>query len=366
MKKRYLIPIAITLAMVMLNIIARLSTAFADFYVTKIFPVITNVFSFVSGVFPFSVGEILILLGILLAAIGLPLTLILLIFRKGKRRQTIGAALCVVIWVTAYIATTETMNCFIMYQCTPFSERYFSSSKHTDEQLTELYAMLIDDANELAQQVPRDENDRFYVTCDVNRESRVAMKCAAEDYPQLSGYYPKAKPIMFSYFMSQSHLCGIYFPFSLEANYNDDMVSSNLPSTICHEYAHLKGIIQEDEANFISYIATQRSDNTQMRYSGCLEALEYVHNQIYDNNVADAYYLTDKISEKVSNDWFRFLPENYWEDNEAKEVISTEAVSDASTAFIDTNIKMNGREEGIQSYSRIVDLLLDYYFPAEK
>jgi len=36
-----------------------------------------------------------------------------------------------------------------------------------------------------------------------------------------------------------------------------------------------------------------------------------------------------------------------------------------SDAFTDTNIKLNGREEGILSYGLVVELLLDYYFPAK-
>ena len=66
MKKRYIIPTAVMLAMVLLNVIAKLSTAFSDFYVTNIFPAITNALSFVSGILPFSLGEILIILGIIL------------------------------------------------------------------------------------------------------------------------------------------------------------------------------------------------------------------------------------------------------------------------------------------------------------
>ena len=362
MKKRYIIPTAAMLAMVLLNVIARFSTAFSDFYVTNIFPAITNALSFVSGLLPFSLGEILIILGIILVIIGVPLTVILLIFRKNSRRKTLGIAACAVLWVMCYITVTETMNCFIMYQCTPFSERYFDSAQHTEEELTQLYAMLIDDANDLAKQVPRDKDNRFYLTADASAEAAKAMKAAAEDYPQLKGYYPKAKQIRFSYFMSQSNLLGIYFPFTLEANYNGDMVETNLPSTLCHEYAHLKGVIQEDEASFISYIATQKSSNAEFRYSGTLDALEYVHNQIYESNITQAYYLTENISEEVTNDWFRFLPDDYWKVNAEKEVLPTESVSSASETFIDTNIKMNGRKDGIKSYSHIVNLLLDYYF----
>ncbi|MBR4627144.1 MAG: DUF3810 domain-containing protein [Ruminococcus sp.] len=365
MKLRYIIPVGIILLMVLLNVIARLSRGFSDFYVRRIFPVLSTPFVFISGLFPFSVGEVMIILLLLLIAIGIPALIVLLIVKKDKRRKTAGIAALTALWILAYICTTENLNCFIMYQCTPFSERYLNHREHTRSELIELYGILIDRSNELALQVPRDDDGRFYITCDVDREARAAMKRAAKEYPQLSGYYPKAKKIHSSYFMSQAGLSGIYFPFSMEANYNGDMVRTNLPDTLCHEYAHLKGIMQEDEANFIGFIAAVGSENAEFRYSGYLSALEYVHNQIYRREISEGYSLTDTISDEVRADWFRFLPDGYWEKNRKKEIISTDTVSTVSETALDTNIKMNGREEGTESYSHVVNLLLDYYFPSE-
>ena len=96
-------------------------------------------------------------------------------------------------------------------------------------------------AAQLAPQVPRDEHDRFVLTIDAEAECKRAMKKASEEYPQLRGYYPKPKPIMFSYFMSQTGTAGMYFPFSMESTYNADMVPEIQPEVICHEFAHLKG-----------------------------------------------------------------------------------------------------------------------------
>lgn len=364
-KKRHLIPSTIMVLMLLLNILARLCRPFADFYVFKVFPHISDVLSFISGIFPFSVGEVLIILGLLLVVIGIPLTIGLLIFRKSSRRKTADIFVTSVLCIVCYIFTTETMNCFIMYQCTPFSERYLKPKAHPRSELVALYGALIDEANRLAPQVPRDEDDRFYLTADFNEEAKKAMKALGDDYPQLKGHYPDAKPIQFSYFMSQTHLSGIYFPFSMESNYNDDMVRTNLPDTVCHEFSHLRGFIQEDEANFIAYLATINSDNLEFRYSGCLEGLEYVHNQIYKNDIDEGYYLTDTISDQVRKDWFRFLPDNYWEENKKKEILPTETVDTVSEAALDTNIKMNGREDGVEAYSMVVTLMLDYYFPAE-
>ncbi len=362
MKKRYIIPAAICFVMLILNIAARLSTGFADFYLMYIFPLISVPMSFISGIFPFSVGEILIILAIILVVIGIPLTIILLIFMKKSRKTVLRVFSLTAMWIFTYIFTTETLNCFIMYQCTPFSERYFDSDgEHSREELVELYEYLITESNKLAEEVNRDEEGYFVLSDDIDSNAEEAMNRASEDYPMLSGYYPDAKPIMSSFFMSQTWTSGIYFPFSMESNYNTDMCEINLPYTVCHEYAHLKGVIQEDEAGFIAFIASAQSDSADFRYSGFINALEYVNNDIWENDVEEAYGLSAQISPKVMMDWYRFLPENYWEENEEKEIISTETVDAVSDVATDTSLKLNGVEDGIDSYSRIVNLLLDYY-----
>lgn len=366
MKKRYSIPLIIILISAICVVLARTCKPFADFYAGHVFPYISAPFVFLSGLLPFSLGEIMIVLGIALVVIGIPLMIILVIFKKNVRDKIALNSLCISLWVLAFVTMTESFNCFMLYGCTPFSEKYFESKQHPSSELVSLYSILIDKTNELAQQVPRDENGSFELTADFQEECRNAMKKASEKYPRLSGYYPKAKPILFSYIMSQTNTSGIYFPFSMEANYNDDMVKTNIPEVVCHEYAHLKGFIQEDEANFVSFTATCLSDNPEIQYSGYLSALEYVHNQIYENGIESGYELTQNISREVRNDWFRFMPENYWEENQEKEIIKTETVSTVSESVSDTTLKANGVEEGIEKYSRMVDLLLDYYFPPEE
>ena len=68
-----------------------------------------------------------------------------------------------------------------------------------------------------------------------------------QSYPQLDGYYPYPKPLINSRLLSVQQLCGIYSPFTIEANYNREMPYYNIPHTICHELSHLKGFMREDE-----------------------------------------------------------------------------------------------------------------------
>ena len=67
---------------------------------------------------------------------------------------------------------------------------------------------------------------------------------------------------------------------------------------------------------------------------------------ISDKVVFDSMFITEETRKAVEEDaWFK-----------------TEDVKRLSDEFIDTNLTLNGVEDGIQSYSRMVDLLLKYYF----
>ena len=113
----------------------------------------------------------------------------------------------------------------------------------------------------------------------MNRTAARAMQSMGEEYERLKGYYPEPKEIYFSDLLSQTYMKGYYFPFSMEANYNETMYVANKPNTICHEFAHLKGFIQEDEANLIGYLACVSSEDPMFRYSGYLGVIDYVERE---------------------------------------------------------------------------------------
>lgn len=130
--------LVIFVLMLLINLIARLSTGFSDFYVQKIYPVISTPFIRLSGLFGFSVGEVMIAIAVAALLIGIPaLVVFLIVKRKDKRlsRKVTKTALRVVLWAAVYVFTTETLNCFVMYQCSTFSQRYFPETEHTEELL---------------------------------------------------------------------------------------------------------------------------------------------------------------------------------------------------------------------------------------
>ena len=65
-----------------------------------------------------------------------------------------------------------------------------------------------------------------------------------------------------------------------EANVNVDVPRYTIAHTMCHELAHLRGFIREDEANYIAYLACMASGDPELMYSALAEALVYAGNAL--------------------------------------------------------------------------------------
>ncbi len=407
MKKiRWKVYIAIWIVTILLNVVAWNSAAFCDWYISNVFPIWVNTYGRLTGIFPFSVGEILIVLGLILVAVALLLGLnwgIAILIRKRIYRKksekvslrsmdmlTVSLAkqeknskgryvnrfdrFCkfyfqILAWILLVVAIIMTLNCFILYHGTTFSEKYFSrmegyekDREYSLEDLITLREFVVKKCNSLSAQMYRDEAGRIMYDGDFATEAKAAMKMLGETYENLSGYYPSPKPLASSDFMSQQYMTGYYFPFSMEANYNDVMYVMNKPATFCHELAHLKGFIYENEANFIAYLACTGSEDIVFQYAGYLSVLNYIDNDFYTSvgNDRERYLAQENILPQVHEDNI-FLTQEEWDRIEKKAVLDTETVDAISDSFTDTTLKLNGVADGMISYSRVVELLLQYY-----
>ena len=363
---------------VLLNLIAWKSTAFSDFFVCNIFPVITYPYAYLTSLFPFSVGEVLLILitcFVVFAVLFVIAHTILMIYGRtrdslGKRYFSLSKAferISEILYkvapvLMAIVVTVMTLNCFILYHTSKISLFGASSSEEGEiQQLAELRDFVVKRCNELSQQVPHDEDGNVIYEGDMGKAAIVAMRSLESLYPRLGGYYVTPKALHFSDFMSQQYMQGYYFPFSMEANYNDTMSIMNKPFTMCHELAHTHGYIYEDEANFLAFMACINSDDIVFQYSGYLGVLNYINNDYYEAVSLDEYNSHVKISARVKYD-NQFMTDEAWQKVEEKAVVKTETVKKAAETFIDTNLKVNGVASGKCSYTHVVALIMDYYY----
>ena len=362
MHKRYFIIFFVLFGISMvLNIFSRTVPGFADGYITYIYPFAVNSLGRINSVFPFSVGEILIVIGILILALAFLILPFGLLVSKGRlwgRTKKFYGFFAMLLNV---IFLVQTVNCFILYQGTTLESKMVSQDGYEVTELIALREHIVAKLNELGIQMKRNpQGDLIYDEEEIKTGCIKAMQQLGEEYPQLQGYYPNPKKLYFSKFASQQYLSGIFFPFSMEANYNGVMYLSNYPATICHELSHLKGIILEDEANFYAYLACIQSEDLFFQYSGYLSVFYYVENDLLSVISQEDYQTLTKVASYVYQDDI-FLKEETWAEIEEKAVLDTETVDEISDTLTEKSLNLNGVEDGMNSYSRVVNLLLAYY-----
>jgi len=349
--------------------ISRISRTFAQWYSTHIYPLWVNMIGRVMGFFAFSVSEALLYTVLLLTV----LTFFRIVIRAVKK----CAARCEVkrefaAWGgTLYVFSGAlfclyALNCGINYHRASFSESSgIEVERYTADELKEVCLWLTGEVNGLSGKVNRDaegimrlglkngsnsgaderETDRRAM----NREAVRAMERLGQDYPELSGYYPNPKGLLCPWILSVQQLTGIYSPFTVEANYNSGIVDYNIPFTMCHELSHLRGFMQEEEANFIAFLASSGSENNDFRYSGYLMGWTYCMNVLYKADYDAWEEVRGQLSEEAEPD----LAANreFWDRYDGR-------IAEVSNKVNDTYLKANDQSEGVASYDQMVDLIV--------
>lgn len=349
-----LIPISFALILA-----AKQSDYFAEqIFALHIYKWISQIVSTISGIIPFSIAEIMIcVLPILILFVLIRFT-IGLIKKKENRKLKFFKGILNVLCFGSIVLFLFTVFAGINYYRYPFS--YYSNLEITDSSVEELYSLtgsLALQANDLRNSITTtDENNVFKLSTsmyDLGNKAEAAMETLSKKYPVLGGNYGSPKPILLSSVMSRTEITGIFIPFTMEANVNVDIPDYSIPATMLHELAHLRGFMREDEANYIAYLAGMESDNPEIEYSSTMLALVISGNALYDRDKDIYFEIRDQYSEGVIND----IRENsaYWQQYDDT-VIS--AVSDKIN---DTYLKANAQKDGVQSYGRMLDLLLAKY-----
>ena len=325
-----------------LHLAARMVPGFAEWYAVHVYPVFVGTLGRLCSFVPFSVIEVLLYAcGALILAGAAAVLMRKLAWKRAL--GILGRSLVVIFLIF-------TLNCGINYQRLPFSQRAgFVLRESTEEELIALCERLVEEINLAAEEIALDEDGYCTLEGDPTELARDAMETAALQYPELKGYYPRAKPVFSTWYLSSQLLQGVYSPFTVEANYNNGMPDQDKPSTICHELSHLKGFMREDEANFVAYLACRSSEDAGFRYSGSILAYIYSGNALYAQNPAALRRVRDKLCEQAVKD---LLDHNaYWDTYRG-------TLSEVSDKMNDMYLKANAQKAGTKSYGRMVDLLL--------
>lgn len=240
-----------------------------------------------------------------------------------------------------------------VYRATSFAERNgIEVSGVTEDDLYSAARHYAEMTNSLSATVERDYGGRFSTGSD-----EIIAACATlydnikREYSGLDARILSPKPMIFSKAMSYMGFTGVYFALTGEANVSTDSPAAFLPATIAHELAHMQGVAQEGEANFVGVAACITSDIPVYRYSGYLSGLVHLLGALRE---AD-YDAWQEIYRSLNSEVYGDLRENYefW-----TAATPDNAVTAAVTSTYDVYLKSNGQQSGIKSYGECVDLLV--------
>ncbi len=338
----------------LLQALARETTGFATAYSETVYAALVETIGRIISVLPFSVAELGLYLLILSIIVGIIVWVLRIIRRKFSPAGAVLAAVRTVVFACALIFFSYTVGCGINYYRTPFSEEDgFVIQESGQEELVNLCRLLARQINEAAQEIETDSDGCLILTGDAPETARRAMEALGEKYDCLKGYYPRPKGLLFSRLLSVQQIEGIYSPFTLEANYNQEMPEVNIPATLCHELSHLRGFMREDEANFIAYLACLESGEPQFVYSGAILAFIHSGNALYRAGGQEEYReIYESLCETARRDMA--ADSAFWNQFEGP-------VAEVSNQVNDAYLKANSQEDGVRSYGRMVDLLLAMY-----
>ena len=327
-------------------------------YSREIYPAIISSWGRLTSKFSFSAAEIVVYV--------LALLVIARLFRgfvRILRERTAAGRMYHLLDLALSGAVFATALCFLFitlwglnYNRLPFAETSGLKTAPVSAKVLETSCRLLaEQTNELREETREGDDGVMALSVPLRNtfgRARDGYKTAAAEFETLGGIDPgQAKPVLSSKFMSYAGITGVYFPMTAEANVNTDVGAAEIPFTICHELAHRLGYAREDEANFISWIACSNSPYEDFRYSGAIMALTHLLNALKEIDSAAWGRIRGSCSPAVNRDLNAMG--QYW-------LLYEGPVSDISETINDRFLKANKQEDGVQSYGRMVDLVIAY------
>lgn len=346
--KKVLLPLFLIVQIILLQILSFFPEFIERYYSNGLYPIISKILRTLLGWIPFSVGDVIYLLLIFM------ILRWLFMIRGGWKIEwklnllTIVSGISVFYFLFHLLWATN-------YHRVPLFEKLKIEREYTDADLLAFTKKLIVKTNEIHSKLER--NDTVKIVNPYSQEHIFKMalngyKNLGQEYPFFEYADPSIKKSLISLPLTYMGFGGYLNPFTNEAQVNDRLPMYNFPFTVCHEMAHQIGYASESEANFIGFLSTIKNKDLYFQYAGYSYGLKYcLRNwRIRDGNIFEE--LKMKIRPGILK--------NYQESDDFWEAYNT-PIEDGFKVFYDKFLKMNKQEEGLESYSKFVNLMVNYY-----
>lgn len=318
------------------------------YYSNGFYPVISKIFRYILGWMPFSFGDLVYALAVVY------------IFRwfVMNRKRAVNDTKN---WVIDVLCTTSIIyfafHLFwgLNYYRLPLHENLNLKADYTTKQLVEVTKKLIEKSNQIYTEISG--NDTLKINIPYSKSA--ILNLAPLGYERLKNTFPKleyhpksVKKSLISFPLTYMGFSGYLNPFTNEAHVDELIPVHSFPTTTTHEMAHQLGYAAENEANFIGCLAAINHDDIYFKYSGYTFALRFCLNEMVRRDETQFKTLYKTVNKGVLNNYneVRLFWESY---NNPLEPIFKITYS--------SYLKANKQTKGIDSYSYVVALFVNYF-----
>ena len=345
MKRKHILPLLLIVQLIGLKILFLFPEFIEKYYSNGLYPYISRFSRTILGWIPFSIGDVIY---------GILILWILYWFYQNRKTNWKIKTLSVLGFISVAYFLFHALWAFNYYRL-PLFEKMNIKTEYSDAQLLNFTKKLIVKTNEIHLQITKDTAEKVVIPFSqktIFEKSLNGYNNLSKEYSFFTYEIPSQKKSLFSYVLTYMGFGGYLNPFTNEAQVNDMIPMYNFPSTTCHEMSHQMGFASESEANFIGFLASTKNNDLYFKYSGYSYALRYclVNWQIRD----------EKISKELLKTIHPGILKNYQESEDFWKKYQS-FIETGFHIFYDNFLKLNQQKDGLESYSKFVDLMVNYY-----
>ena len=348
MKRKYILPLFLLFQIIFLKILAFFPEVVEYFYSNGLYVSNSKVERLLLGWVPFSVGDILY--GILI------IYLLISIWeaRKTWRSQWKDNLLKVLSGFSIFYFIFHFLWALNYYRV-PLFEKMNIQREYSNEDLYAFTEKLIGKTNEIQFAITHNKNQKVsnpYSQDSIFKMTQNGYDNLAKEYSFFRYNVPSRKKSLFSLPLTYMGFGGYLNPFTNESQVNYKLPMYGFPNVVCHEMAHQIGYASESECNFIGFMACIKNDDLYFQYAAYTVALRYCLENVIMKDEAKFKALMPTINRGIIGNFKE--SELFWEQYDT-------FIDKGFHAFYDQFLKANQQKDGLESYSKFVDLLINYY-----
>jgi uncharacterized protein DUF3810 len=348
MNRKLILPLFLVFQFIGLKVLSFFPEVVEHYYSNGFYPILAKISRISLGKIPFSMGDIIYFIAIFF---------LLRWFwkqRKTWKTQWKPNVLSLIGFVSVFYFFFNLLWA-INYLRVPMYEKLGIEREYTQEELLAFTKQMIVKTNEIHSQLMK--NDSAKVTLPYSRKmifekTQNGYDNLAKAFPYLKYETNSVKPSLISLPLTYMGFGGYLNPFTNEAQVNNLIPLHNFATTTGHEMAHQIGIGPESEANFVGYMATIYNDDLYFKYCGYSYALRYCLGNLENFEEGSAEKLLPLIHPGILKNFEE--TETFWDSHQT-------FIDIIFHAFYDNFLKLNQQKDGLEGYSKFVDLMVNYY-----